>query len=80
MQRIRGFLDVVRVDEVGVGAELVGVTLNYRLAPESTWPSGIEDLTAAVAWLKANVARFGGDPDKIVLWGIPRVPRTSRIT
>ncbi len=59
-------------DNIGlwaVGAELVGVTLNYRLAPESSWPSGIEDLTAAVAWLKANAARFGGDPNKIVMWG-----------
>ncbi len=59
-------------DNIGlwaVGAELVGVTLNYRLAPESVWPSGIEDLAAAVAWLKANAARFGGDPSKIVLWG-----------
>jgi triacylglycerol lipase len=59
-------------DNIGlwaVGADLVGVTLNYRLAPDSTWPSGIEDLTAAVAWLKANVARFGGNPSKIVLWG-----------
>jgi len=39
-------------DNIGlwaVGADFVGVTLNYRLAPHSTWPSGIEDLTAAVA-------------------------------
>ena len=59
-------------DNIGlwaVGHGMVGVTLNYRLAPESTWPSGIEDLTAAVAWLKANIARHGGDPSKIVLWG-----------
>jgi acetyl esterase/lipase len=59
-------------DNIGlwaVGQELVGVTMNYRLAPESAWPSGIEDLTDAVAWLKASVARFGGDPNKIVLWG-----------
>jgi acetyl esterase/lipase len=59
-------------DNIGlwaVGAGFVGVTMNYRLAPQSTWPSGIEDLTAAVAWLKANVARFGGSPSKIVLWG-----------
>lgn len=59
-------------DNIGLWAVsrgLVGVTLNYRLAPESTWPSGIEDLTAAVAWLKANVARHGGDPSRIVLWG-----------
>jgi acetyl esterase/lipase len=59
-------------DNIGlwaVGHGMVGVTLNYRLAPESTWPSGIEDLTAAVAWLKANIARHGGSPSKIVLWG-----------
>jgi acetyl esterase/lipase len=59
-------------DNIGlwaVGADMVGVTLNYRLAPESIGPSGIEDLTAAVAWLEANVARYGGDPSKIVLWG-----------
>ena len=59
-------------DNIGlwaVGADLVGVTLNYRLAPQGTWPSGIEDLTVAVAWLKANAARFGGNPSNIVLWG-----------
>ena len=59
-------------DNIGlwaVGQDLVGVTLNYRLAPQSTWPSGIEDLTAAVGWLKANIAQYGGDPTKIVLWG-----------
>jgi triacylglycerol lipase len=59
-------------DNIGVwaaGYGLVGVTMNYRLAPDSTWPSGIEDVGAAVAWLKANVARYGGDPSKIFLWG-----------
>lgn len=59
-------------DNIGlwaVGQDLVGVTINYRLAPQSTWPSGIEDLAAAVAWLEANIARYGGDPSKLVLWG-----------
>jgi triacylglycerol lipase len=59
-------------DNIGlwaVGEELVGVTISYRLAPESEWPSGIEDVAAAVAWLKTNVARFGGSSSKIVLWG-----------
>jgi acetyl esterase/lipase len=59
-------------DNIGlwaVGRGFVGVTLNYRLAPQSTWPSGIEDLTAAIDWLAANVARYGGDPGKIVLFG-----------
>ncbi len=47
----------------------VGVTLTYRLAPASQFPSGPEDLAAAVGWLRANVAQYGGDPDKIVLSG-----------
>jgi acetyl esterase/lipase len=49
--------------------QMVGVNINYRLAPEHMWPSGIEDLTAVVAWLKANIAQHGGDPDRIYLWG-----------
>ena len=50
-------------------AGLVGVTMNYRLAPEHRWPSGAEDVGAAVAWLRANVADHGGDPERIVLMG-----------
>jgi triacylglycerol lipase len=59
-------------DNIGLwatGYGFVGVTMNYRLAPQSVWPSGIEDVGAAVAWLKANVAQYGGDPSKIFLWG-----------
>ncbi len=59
-------------DNIGLWAVsrgFVGVTINYRLAPQSTWPSGIEDLTAVVAWLEAHAAQYGGDPSKIFLWG-----------
>jgi triacylglycerol lipase len=59
-------------DNVGVWAArngLVGVTINYRLAPQSRWPSGIEDLTALVGWLQKHAAQYGGDPQRIFLWG-----------
>ena len=59
-------------DNIGVWAVdhgLIGVTINYRLAPQYQWPSGIEDLTMLVAWLKAHVAEYGGDPNHIFLWG-----------
>jgi acetyl esterase/lipase len=59
-------------DNVGLWAArsgMVGVTMNYRLAPEHRWPSGAEDVGAAVAWLAANVKAYGGDPSRIVLMG-----------
>lgn len=59
-------------DNIGTFAALegfVGVTITYRLAPEHKFPSGPEDLAALVRWLKANIAQYGGDPDKIVLSG-----------
>ena len=59
-------------DNVGLWAArtgMVGVTMNYRLAPEHRWPSGARDVGAAVAWLAANVAAHGGDPSRIVLMG-----------
>lgn len=48
---------------------LLGAVMGYRLAPEFRWPSGGEDVAAAVAWLVANVAEYGGDPARIVLLG-----------
>lgn len=50
-------------------AGFLGAVMNYRLAPEHTWPSGGQDVAAAVDWLRANVADHGGDPERIVLLG-----------
>jgi triacylglycerol lipase len=47
----------------------VGVGINYRLAPEFQFPSGAQDVAAAVDWLVDNVARFGGDPTRIFIVG-----------
>lgn len=48
---------------------MIGVNINYRYAPESPWPAGIEDMRAVVDWLRRNIVSYGGDPDKIFLWG-----------
>jgi dienelactone hydrolase len=48
---------------------MVGVNLNYRLAPKNTWPAAHDDLAAAVRFVQASIAQYGGDPDRIGLWG-----------
>src|SRR5690606_32630774 len=47
----------------------VAVNVEYRLASDAPYPSGAEDLALAVLWLRANIARFGGSPDRIFLMG-----------
>ncbi|MGH8764797.1 MAG: alpha/beta hydrolase [Burkholderiales bacterium] len=48
---------------------VVGVTMNYRLAPRHAWPAGGEDVAAAVRWLRKNIEQFDGDPERIFLYG-----------
>lgn len=47
----------------------VGVNLEFRLAPEAAYPAGADDLAASIAWVKANIARFGGDGQTIFVIG-----------
>lgn len=48
---------------------MVGVNIDYRLAPKDPWPAGVEDLASAIAWTKTHIAHYGGDPNFIVLFG-----------
>lgn len=57
------------VGRMAAAAGFLGVVITYRLAPDHVWPSGAEDVGAAVAWLRAHVGQHGGDPDRIVLAG-----------
>ncbi|HBK07016.1 MAG TPA: hypothetical protein DDZ81_14410, partial [Acetobacteraceae bacterium] len=47
----------------------LSVVPDYRLFPEVRFPGFLRDNAAAVAWTKANVARYGGDPRRIFLMG-----------
>ena len=47
----------------------VGVTVNYRLAPEANWPDGREDLTAAVLHLAEHAQEYCIAPGRIVITG-----------
>ena len=41
----------------------------YRLAPAHPFPAAVQDVRCAVGFVKANAARFGIDPERVVLVG-----------
>jgi acetyl esterase/lipase len=47
----------------------VTVVPDYRLVPEVTYPSFVEDGAAAVRWVRENARAYGGDGERIVLAG-----------
>lgn len=50
-------------------AGITFVSIGYRLAPAATWPAGVEDAAAGIAWVYKNIATQGGDPDRIFVGG-----------
>ena len=47
----------------------VTVLVDYRLAPEVTYPVFSEDGAAAVNWVMKNIEKYGGDPNLVFLAG-----------
>lgn len=47
----------------------VCVAINYRLSPRDAWPAHIVDVKRAIAWIKDNIADYGGDPDYLAITG-----------
>lgn len=47
----------------------VTVLFDYRLVPEHRYPVFVEDGAKALAWVNANIADHGGNPDRLFLAG-----------
>lgn len=47
----------------------VTVMPDYRLYPEVRFPDFLDDGAASIAWVRDNIAAYGGDPRRIVLAG-----------
>ncbi|HEY9714278.1 MAG TPA: alpha/beta hydrolase [Chroococcales cyanobacterium] len=52
-----------------VGEGVIFVSVDYRLAPDVVHPKEVEDIAAAIAWVKNHAREFNGDPDRIFLMG-----------
>ncbi|MFD4367722.1 alpha/beta hydrolase fold domain-containing protein [Rhodococcus sp. NPDC058521] len=47
----------------------VCVSINYPLSPRAVWPAHLIAAKQALAWVRANIGRYGGDPDFIAVTG-----------
>jgi acetyl esterase/lipase len=47
----------------------VVASIDYRLSSAAVYPAQINDVKAAVRWLRANAARYEIDPNRIAVWG-----------
>lgn len=44
-------------------------SVNYRLAQEEPFPGAVEDVKAAIRFLKANADKYGYDAERVAVWG-----------
>lgn len=70
---------IVRVSQ-DMGQPVLAVSMNYRLGmwgflqtpglvAEGSSNAGLLDQRLALQWVQENIAAFGGDPDRVVIWG-----------
>jgi acetyl esterase/lipase len=45
------------------------VAVNYRLSGEAEFPAQINDIKAAIRYIRANASNYNLDPDRIATWG-----------
>jgi acetyl esterase/lipase len=41
------------------------LALDFRLAPASPYPASVADINLGIRWLKANIAKWGGDASRV---------------
>jgi acetyl esterase/lipase len=52
-----------------VAAGFAVVSVDYRLSAEAHFPAQVDDVRAALAWVRASGDEYGFDGSRVVLWG-----------
>jgi acetyl esterase len=53
------------IDQVIAAAGTAVLALDFRLAPASPYPASVADINLGIRWLKANIAKWGGDASRV---------------
>jgi acetyl esterase/lipase len=61
--------DYLFVAEALTSRGFVAVVPDYRLYPTVKFPDFMDDAAQAFVWTKANIGRYGGDPNRIYVMG-----------
>jgi acetyl esterase len=61
--------DHVLCKQLAKESDFIIVNVNYRLAPEHIFPTGVEDAYSAFDWVLHNIERYGGDHRRIIVGG-----------
>jgi acetyl esterase/lipase len=61
--------DDLRFDRWCQKFNLIGVAVQYRLAPENPYPAGVEDCYAGLKWVKEHGSELGVDTSRIGIGG-----------
>ena len=67
-----GTADIDHAANLTIARELgvLVVSVDYRLAPETPYPGGLEDCYAGLVWTVKNADTLGIDPEQVVVMGI----------
>jgi len=55
--------------DMAAGADVVIVSVDYRLIPEHPFPAGLDDVSAALRWLAAHADELGVDAARLAIGG-----------
>lgn len=61
----RGLIALLRFVQRGS----VAASMEYRLSAEATFPAQLEDVKAAIRFLREHAPEYGIDPNRIAVWG-----------
>ena len=64
-QRVQGYTLMSHMAELG----WICVSINYSKSPRCAFPSHVIDVKRAIAWVRENIADYGGDPEFLAITG-----------